>query len=651
MRRHLASLALACSLASGLSAGHEVVAGERYLDTLMGLLSRPGVRSVDAIQFRFSKVDQPRLVTGKILQRLAQLARKKARVRVFLDNHDRGNRDAIRALREAGVEVRHTGAGHTSHTKAICVNRRQLLLGSTNWTHTSLTRNNEVNLLLDDPEVAAAYTAYFERLWSGDHANQPTASGPSAGVQLLTDAAFLPAARALIGRARDTLDIATYFLAYRARYARGNDRVVGDLLEAIARQVVAAGVKVRVFLDHNGIPGKGGHTRSAQNAIASLRQRIAEGLATSGAGGRADDFLQVVYDPYRKISHGKILLRDAGGADSELLLGSTNLYWKDLTKNLQLNVRSTNAELNAAVARYFERLLGEGALYHRFWRGVRRQVWNPELVAHFRDRREAIPCAEGRSPTDPMPFDQDDFECLVNTWLIPATPSYAAATSLQAYMPVLPSRDHPPFVHDEIAVITYGDEAEYKRLRSVGGPEGESYGPLHMDVFGSERDGIRSGSMVPQPYAGRVEFTEVKGEMAACYDLFSGRPNWREGATRVRILKRSGGTSAEDRAALQADLDRVQASRDLDGYLVLIGRDTIIDYAHAASARAFRALPWGPGTDGPHQLIESFDTVPLERQVEDPLAYTNLRYGQAGNLRFTPGVKPGKVRHYRLERP
>lgn len=660
MRRALAPL-LAAALVPATSRGAppRVVDGPEYLQTLEALLARPGIESVDVIHYRFAKADRPSLRTHGILRRLRQVART-ARVRVFLDGHDGANEPARSLLEAAGIPVRTTPEGVTSHTKAVCVDGDTLLLGSSNWTHTSLTRNNEVNLLIEDAGLGRAFTAYFERLWAGDHENRAasaTSDASDARLELLTDAAFLPAARELIGRAQETLDVATYFLAYRPQLADKSDRVIGELLEAMAVRAVA-GVRIRLFLDSNGIPGKAGHTRSASHAVETLRRRVATLAEAAGTRVDVEEQVQVYWDPFRKISHGKILLRDRESEDSELLLGSSNLYWRDLTTNLQLNVRSLDPALNAQVAAWYRAQLAQAGLYYRFWRGVRRQVWNPEVLDFYREAGEPAPCLGDRPPEAPVPFTREDFTCLLNTWLIPATPSYAAETALVGYLPVLPGRPDARRLHDEVALIIYSDAAEYRRLRARGGPEGETYGPLHMDVFGRERDGLASGSRVPRPWAGRFQWEEVKGERGASYDLLSGRPDWQRGHSLVRLVGRDPNLDEAATAAfLTRHLDTAQASRGLDGFLFLIGEGYWIEVVHAPRRSALSAyeLAWRREAPAGFPVLDLLRTRELARLAEDPLAYQWLRRGPgeagvAGNVRFQPGTKPGHVRHYRLRR-
>jgi phosphatidylserine/phosphatidylglycerophosphate/cardiolipin synthase-like enzyme len=77
---------------------------------------------------------------------------------------EKENRSATRILAQGGVRVIFSPAGVTTHAKAISIDDRYVLLGSHNLTQSALTRNNELSILLDSPQLAARMNTYLERL-------------------------------------------------------------------------------------------------------------------------------------------------------------------------------------------------------------------------------------------------------------------------------------------------------------------------------------------------------------------------------------------------------------------------------------------------------------------------------------------------------
>jgi cardiolipin synthase A/B len=69
-----------------------------------------------------------------------------------------------RELESHGVEVRLLADAY-SHAKAVIVDRERALVGSQNLTFTSLERNRECGILLDDAATLARLTATFQSDW------------------------------------------------------------------------------------------------------------------------------------------------------------------------------------------------------------------------------------------------------------------------------------------------------------------------------------------------------------------------------------------------------------------------------------------------------------------------------------------------------
>lgn len=72
---------------------------------------------------------------------------------------------AARWLGERGVPVRGLERGRTCHAKVVIADRVGALVGSHNWADTSLKRNFEVSVLVDEEVVIGQLAAMFERRW------------------------------------------------------------------------------------------------------------------------------------------------------------------------------------------------------------------------------------------------------------------------------------------------------------------------------------------------------------------------------------------------------------------------------------------------------------------------------------------------------
>lgn len=103
----------------------------------------------------------------EIIDALSTAAQRGVRVRVIV-NAPEDELDATigDVLTSNGVEVRVAGR-HYIHAKALVLDGRAVVIGSTNPTATSLDRNREVSLLVENQVAVARVGAVFERDWIG----------------------------------------------------------------------------------------------------------------------------------------------------------------------------------------------------------------------------------------------------------------------------------------------------------------------------------------------------------------------------------------------------------------------------------------------------------------------------------------------------
>jgi phosphatidylserine/phosphatidylglycerophosphate/cardiolipin synthase-like enzyme len=101
-------------------------------------------------------------ITGEILN----CHKRGLKVRIITDDekvHDYGS--DIETIKKAGIEVRVDHSPHHMHHKFAIFDKRRVLTGSYNWTHSAAAHNQENVLLTDDKQVVSAYSREFEKLW------------------------------------------------------------------------------------------------------------------------------------------------------------------------------------------------------------------------------------------------------------------------------------------------------------------------------------------------------------------------------------------------------------------------------------------------------------------------------------------------------
>jgi phosphatidylserine/phosphatidylglycerophosphate/cardiolipin synthase-like enzyme len=291
-----------------------------YLPVLSQLLEHAR-ESVDLLAFSFAIGSAAgalnrRSAPYQIAERLAAIKARRGksfRARVLLEGEretEARNRATGAWLTERGVEV---GYGAT-HAKGVCIDGRYLLLGSTNLTDQSIRKNNETNVLLDDPAAAASFLKFYGHRWEGGAHGKLKLAPP-----LYADGAFLPALLKLIGSAKARIEFSIYFFDQR--------EIEASLVAARAR-----GVEITGFVHQHrafALP----YVRRTRATVSRLRKAGLTGLH---------------YAPPHLFTHSKYLIRDR----QELAIGTGNWLDEDVLIHPQLYLFLRNKTLAAELARH-----------------------------------------------------------------------------------------------------------------------------------------------------------------------------------------------------------------------------------------------------------------------------------------------------------
>lgn len=79
---------------------------------------------------------------------------------------NRNNQEVGQLLSREGVVVAFDFPSVTTHAKLITIDGEISILGSTNWKYYSLSKNNEVSVLIKSREVAGEIEEYFKVIWN-----------------------------------------------------------------------------------------------------------------------------------------------------------------------------------------------------------------------------------------------------------------------------------------------------------------------------------------------------------------------------------------------------------------------------------------------------------------------------------------------------
>ncbi len=171
-------LFLVTTTAFCFSADVQDISGRKYFPAVKEAIAN-AEKSIKAVMFLIelpqSKANNK---TQQLLYELIKAHARGVKVEVILDQnvdfvHQRHESDwlgkvrsfrAYKQLKEAGVSVHYDEISTYTHAKAIVVDEKIVILGSTNWTQTSLQRSIETDVLINSEETAKSYLEYFKTI-------------------------------------------------------------------------------------------------------------------------------------------------------------------------------------------------------------------------------------------------------------------------------------------------------------------------------------------------------------------------------------------------------------------------------------------------------------------------------------------------------
>lgn len=248
-------------------------------------------------------------------------------VRVIFENEIDGNEDARARLAAKGVPVRLDSSARTTHAKIIYADGA-MIVGSSNWSDTSIKDNNEANLLVRHKLTRDRFGEYLDKLWKSTSSPIHTTLSTSKIGAPYTDQGYFDVASKLIKKASKHIEITSYAMNLNPFF---KDGAVKDLVN----ELVAAkqrGATVRIILDQS--PWEKQNTELNVTAIAELKKL-----------GLTDSRL----DPEQTITHAKLLI-----VDDAVIVGTNNWSKGGFEDYHEAGVRTYETAVVDTMLAYFE---------------------------------------------------------------------------------------------------------------------------------------------------------------------------------------------------------------------------------------------------------------------------------------------------------
>ncbi|MGA7828059.1 MAG: phospholipase D-like domain-containing protein [Geobacteraceae bacterium] len=127
--------------------------------------------SITISSYLFKITNFPDNMPRRIVDELIRAHQRGVTVLVILEQSrkesdflNRENCATAALLSRNGIEVRFDSLRKTSHAKVVLIDDRFVYLGSHNLTHSALSRNNELSVKIDSPEMARQIKKYLGQL-------------------------------------------------------------------------------------------------------------------------------------------------------------------------------------------------------------------------------------------------------------------------------------------------------------------------------------------------------------------------------------------------------------------------------------------------------------------------------------------------------
>ena len=144
--------------------GIEVVNDRDYFDRVFELIDSAD-ESIHLAMFEIKYYEKyPDSEVNQLVEKLIEKNSEGVDVKIIVDQFLTDER-AVEILKKSGVDIRWDSTSVTTHNKLMIVDGRVVLIGSTNWSYYSLSKNHESNVIFHDEESAGKFERYFEELW------------------------------------------------------------------------------------------------------------------------------------------------------------------------------------------------------------------------------------------------------------------------------------------------------------------------------------------------------------------------------------------------------------------------------------------------------------------------------------------------------
>lgn len=129
--------------------------------------------SVHVLMFSINYQTDPKYADSSVNSLVHSLVFARNRgldVSVAMDSWPEGNSKTATYLRKNNIDALSIEFDGTSHAKMIIIDKKIVIVGSTNWSYHSLDKNHEANVVIYDRILASKFLSYYGDVINSAHA-------------------------------------------------------------------------------------------------------------------------------------------------------------------------------------------------------------------------------------------------------------------------------------------------------------------------------------------------------------------------------------------------------------------------------------------------------------------------------------------------
>jgi len=268
-----------------------------------------------------------------LVKELKNAANRGVKVAILVENDIETNEFIVNSLNPIkNIDIKFDSPRKTTHNKIIIIDESITLIGSTNWTESSLGYANEANVIINDLEIAEYFQKYFNYLWENSSKDISPFKVFKGEIIPIIDRQYFDIVNERMQKATNRIFVMVYGFKLTSQGMSKGDILADEIIKAKNR-----GVQTKVLLEKS----------SFNKQLNNMNAMTIEYFKARGVEAR--------FDSKDIITHSKVVI-----IDDAVILGATNWSYSGLDKWHNTDIMIKEKSIVEYFVNYFEEKFSNG---------------------------------------------------------------------------------------------------------------------------------------------------------------------------------------------------------------------------------------------------------------------------------------------------